>query len=134
MTSRITGVAAVALVLSGCATMKGHSGSDSKSLEQVLQTDASSIPLPSAIKDIRHALGLTQDEFAKLFRLTLRQVKELEQGHANPTLETLNRIAKVFGFSLGFVPRQDPKAVMGNDDQRRPVGAGKHRPTSIWVK
>ena len=76
---------------------------------------AGKLTLPSAIKDIRHALGLTQDEFAKLFRLTLRQIKELEQGHANPTAETLNRIAKVFGFGLGFVPRQDPKSVQSPD-------------------
>jgi len=76
---------------------------------------AGKLTLPSAIKDIRHALGLTQDEFAKLFRLTLRQIKELEQGQANPTAATLNRIAKVFGFSLGFVPRQDPKVVRSPD-------------------
>ena len=76
---------------------------------------AGKLMLPSAIKEIRYALGLTQEEFAKLFRLTLRQVKELEQGHANPTAETLNRVAKVFGFSLGFVPRQDPKTVQTFD-------------------
>ena len=66
---------------------------------------AGKLILPSAIKEIRYALGLSQEEFAKLFRLTLRQVKELEQGRANPTAATLNRVAKVFGFSLGFVPR-----------------------------
>jgi putative transcriptional regulator len=66
---------------------------------------AGKLSLPSAIREIRHALGLNQEEFAKLFRLTLRQVKELERGVANPTAETLNRIAKVFGFNLGFVPR-----------------------------
>jgi putative transcriptional regulator len=76
---------------------------------------AGKLILPSAIKDIRHALGLTQEEFAKLFRLTLRQIKEFEQGHANPTAETLNRVGKVFGFSLGFVPRQDTKTVQSPD-------------------
>jgi putative transcriptional regulator len=67
------------------------------------------LTLPAAIREIRHALGLTQDEFATMFRLTLRQVQEIEQGRANPTAETLNRVAKVFGFSLGFVPRRDPE-------------------------
>ncbi|HZL39108.1 MAG TPA: helix-turn-helix transcriptional regulator [Pseudolabrys sp.] len=66
---------------------------------------AGKLRLPSAVLIIRHALGLNQKEFAKTFRLTLRQVKELEKGTANPTAGTLNRIAKVFGFSLGFVPR-----------------------------
>jgi DNA-binding transcriptional regulator YiaG len=48
---------------------------------------AGRLTLPDAISEIRHALGMTQQEFANLFSLTLRQVKELEQGLANPTLE-----------------------------------------------
>jgi len=71
---------------------------------------AGKLTLPDAIPEIRHALGLTQEEFAKLFKLTLRQVKELEQGQANPTSDTLNRVAKVFGFSLGFVPKRAASA------------------------
>ncbi|MCK1441900.1 helix-turn-helix transcriptional regulator [Bradyrhizobium sp. 48] len=61
--------------------------------------------LPEAIAEIRHALGLSQVEFAKTFSLTTRQVSQLEQGEANPTAATLDRIARVFGFQLGFVPR-----------------------------
>lgn len=68
---------------------------------------AGKLTFPSAMLEIRNALSLTQEEFAKTFRLTLRQVREIERGEANPTVETLNRVAKVFGFSLGFVPRQD---------------------------
>jgi putative transcriptional regulator len=78
---------------------------------------AGKLSLPSAIPEIRHALGLNQQEFAKLFRLTLRQVKELERGIANPTAETLNRIAKVFGFSLGFVPRSGADLGSASDRQ-----------------
>lgn len=50
-------------------------------------------------------MGLTQEQFGKLFRLTRRQVSELETGAGNPTVETLNRIARAFGFTVGFVPR-----------------------------
>ena len=48
---------------------------------------------------------MTQEQFGKAFRLTRRQVSDLETGAGNPTAETLNRIAKPFGFTVGFVPR-----------------------------
>ncbi|MGV7215770.1 helix-turn-helix domain-containing protein [Bradyrhizobium sp. UFLA05-112] len=53
---------------------------------------------------MRHALGLSQPEFAKLFKLTTRQVAEIERGVANPTSETLQKIGRAFGFQIGFVP------------------------------
>ncbi|MBB4374122.1 transcriptional regulator with XRE-family HTH domain [Bradyrhizobium sp. cir1] len=62
--------------------------------------------LPEGIAEMRHALGLSQAEFAKIFSLTTRQVSEMERGNANPTAATLNRIGKVFGFQIGFVPRE----------------------------
>ena len=62
---------------------------------------------PEAIREIRHALGLTQDEFAERFGLTRARMIELEKGRANPTLETLDKIGKPFGFVVGFVPRAE---------------------------
>lgn len=61
------------------------------------------LPLPQAIRDMRHALGMTQAKFAGCFGLTRVQVSELENGRANPTLETLSRIGRPFGFAVGFV-------------------------------
>lgn len=61
--------------------------------------------LPDAVVEIRRGLGLTQDEFAKMLSLTRRQVAEIEAGAANPTLETLMRIGRLFGFGVGFVPK-----------------------------
>ena len=58
---------------------------------------------PEAIRDIRKSLGLTQAEFASKFGLTRLQVIALEKGKANPTLETLQKIGRVFGFTVGFV-------------------------------
>jgi transcriptional regulator with XRE-family HTH domain len=60
--------------------------------------------LPEAVAVLRHALGMTQEQFAKAFRLTRRQVSDLETGAGNPTARTLNRIARPFGLALGFVP------------------------------
>ncbi|MCO5730358.1 helix-turn-helix transcriptional regulator [Rhizobium sp. SSA_523] len=61
--------------------------------------------LPGAVADIRKGFGMTQEEFAKTLSLTRRQVAEIEAGTANPTLETLERIGRLFGFEVGFVPR-----------------------------
>lgn len=63
------------------------------------------LSIPSAIRDIRQALGLTQAEFAEKFGFTRQQVIALENGRANPNLETLARIGNPFGFMIGFIPR-----------------------------
>lgn len=61
---------------------------------------------PGAIREIRDSLGLTQAEFAERFGLTRLQVIALEKGRANPTLETLEKIGRLFGFGVGFVPAE----------------------------
>jgi len=67
---------------------------------------AGDLRLPGAIRDMRTALGLSQDVFARMLKLTRRQLAEIERGKANPTAETLERIGRVFGFTLGFVPAE----------------------------
>lgn len=66
--------------------------------------------LPQAIRQMRRCLGLTQAEFADRFGLTRIQLIALERGRANPTLETLEKICKPFGFVVGFVPREKHSA------------------------
>jgi putative transcriptional regulator len=61
--------------------------------------------LPGAVAEIRKGFGMTQEEFAKTLSLTRRQVAEIEAGTANPTLETLEKIGRLFGFGVGFVAR-----------------------------
>jgi len=61
---------------------------------------------PEAILEIWASLGLTQAEFAQYFGLTRVQVIALEKGKANPTVETLDKIARPFGFVVGFVPQK----------------------------
>ncbi|MBT9371107.1 helix-turn-helix transcriptional regulator [Rhizobium sp. CSW-27] len=62
--------------------------------------------LPGAVAEIRKGFGMTQAEFANMLSLTRRQIVEIEGGTANPTLETLEKIAKIFGFTTGFVPKK----------------------------
>jgi DNA-binding XRE family transcriptional regulator len=63
------------------------------------------LKLPEAVADIRKGIGMTQEEFAKMLALTRRQVAEIEAGTANPTLETLEKIGRLFGFRVGFVAK-----------------------------
>ncbi len=64
-----------------------------------------SLRLPEAVAEIRRGFGMTQEEFARMLGLTRRQIAEIETGAANPTLETLVKIGRLFGFSIGFVPK-----------------------------
>lgn len=65
--------------------------------------------LPEAVVEIRKGFGMTQEEFAKTLSLTRRQVAEIEAGAGNPTLETLEKIGRLFGFTVGFVARAPNK-------------------------
>ena len=62
------------------------------------------LPWAAGVRSMRKALGMTQEQFAKAFKLTVRQVSQIETGAANPTVETLTRLAKPFGLTLGFIP------------------------------
>ena len=63
---------------------------------------------PDALMRLRKSLGMTQQDFARTFRLTSRRrVWEMEHGLANPTITTLERIAKPFGLTVGLVPKDN---------------------------
>tara|TARA_R110002049_G_scaffold303839_1_gene498477 strand:+ start:52 stop:375 length:324 start_codon:yes stop_codon:yes gene_type:complete len=75
--------------------------------------------LPEAVREMRQAIGFTQEKFAKSFGLTRKQVIELESGKGNPTLETLMKIGRPFGFQIGFVRNEEfPDWARKDDDPR----------------
>jgi putative transcriptional regulator len=92
------------------ARWKKPTKEESRELRQILaaRARAGALRFPAAIVEIRKSFGMTQTEFAKLTGLTRRQIAEMEAGAANPTLETMERAARLFGFTVGFVPR-DPQ-------------------------
>ena len=59
---------------------------------------------------MRRILMMIQTEFGRVFRLTVRQISELENGRAKPTVETLERLGQPFGMSVGFVPRKETRS------------------------
>ncbi len=64
---------------------------------------AGGLPWSQTIRRMRQALGMTQEHFARAVKLTRRQVIALEAGTANPTIETLEKIGRPFGYQVGFI-------------------------------
>ncbi|MGF6774043.1 DNA-binding XRE family transcriptional regulator [Paraburkholderia sp. GAS199] len=69
--------------------------------EQIRHGD---MTLPDAMKAMREITGLTQAEFAANRGVSRRVIQDIERGTGNPTVESLNSIAKLFGLRVGLVP------------------------------
>ena len=61
-----------------------------------------------AVAAMRKISRLTQAEFAAHRGISVQALRLIESGKGNPTVETLDKIASVFGLQVGFVPRQRP--------------------------
>ncbi|MGN6651337.1 helix-turn-helix domain-containing protein [Trinickia sp.] len=59
--------------------------------------------IPETMKAMRKMAGLTQAEFAQHRGVSRRVIQDVERGTGNPTVESLNSIAKLFGLQVGFV-------------------------------
>ena len=79
--------------------------------------EAGGLPLALAVRRMRIAIGFTQAQFAKAMKLTKRQIWEIENGRANPSLETMNKIAHPFGFRVGFISRHRAAAMEEADQE-----------------
>lgn len=61
------------------------------------------ISLGEAVKRMRKISGMNQKAFAqKIVGVSPRVLAEIELGRANPTVETLNKIGRAFGYEVGF--------------------------------
>ncbi|WP_244106043.1 helix-turn-helix domain-containing protein [Paraburkholderia phenazinium] len=60
--------------------------------------------IPDAMKAMRKMTGLTQAEFAAHRGVSRRVIQDIERGAGNPTVDSLNSVAKLFGLQVGFVP------------------------------
>ncbi|GAB6846396.1 helix-turn-helix transcriptional regulator [Paraburkholderia sp. A1RI_3L] len=60
--------------------------------------------IAETMKTMREMTGLTQEEFAAHRGVSRRVIQDIERGTGNPTVESLNSIAKLFGLQVGFVP------------------------------
>ena len=67
------------------------------------------IDIASAVRRMRTISGLTQPQFARHRGISVQALRQIETGHGNPTVKTLDAIARVFGLKVGFVPARDTK-------------------------
>lgn len=57
-------------------------------------------PISRVVYFIRSELQLTQPELAKLCKVAKQTISNIELGNANPTLTTIDKILKPFGFKM----------------------------------
>lgn len=65
------------------------------------------LSIAAAVKRMREISGLTQEQFAKHRDMSLLTLKQIESGKGNPTVATLDKIGRIFGYSVGFTARRD---------------------------
>ena len=61
------------------------------------------LTISQAVLAMRKISRLTQAEFAKHRGISVQSLKQIEAGTANPTVDTLQKIADIFGLKIGFV-------------------------------
>ncbi len=60
------------------------------------------------VRQLRTSREITQEELARLSEVPFATINRLEKGTANPTLATLSKILKVFGYEV-FAQRARPE-------------------------
>ncbi|MDK8264187.1 MULTISPECIES: helix-turn-helix domain-containing protein [Pseudomonas] len=63
------------------------------------------LSLGAGVRRLRREItGLTQTDFARMARISLRTLRQLEQDEGNPTLATLQAVFRPFGLGMGVIP------------------------------
>jgi len=69
------------------------------------------LSLGEAVRRMRKITGMSQKAYAeRIVGVSTRILAEIERNEGNPTLDTLNKIGRPFGYTVGFVSnrgRQD---------------------------
>lgn len=86
---------------------------------------AGELTIGQATRAMRMITGLTQKEYAeKVLGIYPRVLMDLEKDKGNPTLETLEKVAKPFGLTVGFIYKE---RFMGTSDVRPSVATDNNR-------
>ena len=66
------------------------------------------------IKELRQKLGLSQIQFAKLAKMNVSTISQLEAGRQWPSVPTLLKLSKFFGVSIDYIVRNRVKRKNNN--------------------
>lgn len=62
------------------------------------------VSIGEAVRRMRNIVGMSQKDYARrIVGISPRVLAEIERDVANPTVETLNKIGRPFGYEIGFV-------------------------------
>lgn len=62
------------------------------------------VSMGEAVRRMRKITGMSQKDYARrIVGISPRVLAEIERDLANPTVETLNKIGRPFGYEIGFV-------------------------------
>lgn len=62
------------------------------------------LTLGQAVRRMRKISGMSQKDYAeRIVGISTRILAELELDQGNPTVQTLNKIGRPFGYTVGFV-------------------------------
>ena len=62
--------------------------------------------LQEVIKRRRKTVGISQLDLAEMSGISLPTVKDIERGHANPSLSTISKLLDVLGMEITYHIRQ----------------------------
>lgn len=88
-------------------TKKTKSEINESRREIIRRAKEGKLVFPEAIRYIREALDLTQQEWANYLGMTRQQIIAIESGRANPTIETVNRMLRPFELKVGIVVKEE---------------------------
>lgn len=72
------------------------------------RVDRNDLTLPAAVRAMQQLSGLTQAEFAKHRGVSLPTLKKLLTKGGHHRVDTLNKVAEVFGLEIAFVRKAKP--------------------------
>lgn len=65
------------------------------------------LQIGEAVKRLRvEGAGMHQTQYARMCKISVRTLIQIEQGEGNPTLKSLNALFRPFGLQMGVVRRQ----------------------------
>jgi len=81
------------------------SGNATELKEQLKQDIADGkLSIGDATRRMRKIVGMNQKDYARnVLGISPRILMEIETGNGNPTVDTLRKIGRPFGFDIGFV-------------------------------
>lgn len=77
--------------------------------------ESGELTLGQAVRRMRKIAGMNQKAYAQnIVGLSPRILAQIERDQGNPTLETLNKIGRPFGYQVGFVVKRPTRKMEPN--------------------